>query len=231
MKELDFLPQSFHEAIRRRRRTRRNLVYSLAVVTALAVLNGLMRSEIRTAEAALSTFREGSGLRGTQRARLVALKQVRASLRTRAELLSRLDDDAPVDAVIAEIRRQMNPGMALRSISIRSGGGETVQPPGVAAAVPPLVTGSPPVNGGMEGVLQGVAPSDVDVGTFFGRLSSSPLLEEVRLSYSREAQQSGRSMREFELKFRIRRVALAPADASETGPAPSKTARSEAGGG
>jgi hypothetical protein len=58
-------------------------------------------------------------------------------------------------------------------------------------------------------VLQGVAPNDVEVGTFFGRLSSCPLLEEVRLSYSREAEKSGRSMREFELKFSIRRVSLA----------------------
>jgi hypothetical protein len=217
MKELDFLPQSFHEAIRRRWRNRRNLLYTLAVVTGLAVVHGLTQSEIRSAEAALNTFHEGAGLRGSQRARLIALQQVKIGLQSKADLLNQLEDDAPIDAVIAEIDRLMESNMALRDVSIR-----TVSPPEPVTPRTPAAGTSPRVGqetqrGRLEAVLKGVAANDVQVGTFFGRLSSCPLLEEVRLSYSREAQQSGRSMREFELKFAIRRVALAPTSAPESG--------------
>ena len=186
MKELDFLPRSFHEAARRRRRTRRNLLYSLAVVTSLAVLHGLTRSEIRSAQAALVTFREGAGLRGAQRERLIGLRQMNTGLQARADLLCRLEDDAPLDAVIAEITRLMSPGVALRSLSVRRTAPAEVGPAEVRGGLPvghsvTATPGGPAQQGRMEAVLQGVAPSDVDVGTYFGRLSGCPLLEGVPL--------------------------------------------------
>ena len=105
--------------------------------------------------------------------------------------------------LIAEINKLMGPTTALRSLSIRP-----ISEPETAVKSdkkePDLVR----QHNRCEGVLQGVAASDVEVGTFFGRLSSCPLLDKVRLSYSHEIELSGRSMREFELKFALRRVAL-----------------------
>lgn len=203
MKEIDFLPQSYHEANRRRWHNRRNLVYCLAVCTILAVMHGFTASQIRSAEASLNVLRGGANLRGTQRARITGLKRIRTALQANANIVNEIMDDAPMDALIAEITQLMGPTMALRSLSIR--------PASEAITTVKSDNKEPdPVrqHNRSEGILQGVAANDVEVGTFFGRLSSCPLLDEVHLSYSHEIELSGRSMREFELRFVLRRVAL-----------------------
>lgn len=203
MKEIDFLPQSYHEANRRRNHNRRNLLYCFAVFTILAVMHGLTASQIRSAEAALNVMRSGANLRGTQRARIDGLKRIRSVLQSNAEVVNELVDDAPMDAVIAEINRLMGPTTAFRSVSIRPVSEPDAPSKSEKKEIDPVRQ-----HGRTEGVLVGVAANDVEVGTFFGRLSSCPLLNDVRLSYSHETELSGRSMREFELKFAIRRVAM-----------------------
>lgn len=206
MKELDFLPRSFLEAIRRRRANRRNVLYSLAVVTALAVLHTFTMSDIRSARAALAASRDNAGLRNSQHIRVAVLKQTRGRLQARAETLGMLADDAPLDVVLAEINRLMGPTTALRNIALET------QPPPEPAPDPKAKDVKPPdpirQRGPTNGTLQALAASDMEVGIFFGRISSSPLFDNVRLNYSREAQQSGRSAREFELTFSLRPVTL-----------------------
>jgi len=62
--------------------------------------------------------------------------------------------------------------------------------------------------GRTEVVLRAVAATDVEIGIFFGKLTASPLFDDIRLGFSREMERAGRAMREFELKIAVKRVTL-----------------------
>ena len=210
MKEIDFLPQSFHDAWVRRLRTRRNAWFCLVLAISLGLLHFTTAARARKAEAALNEFQVRTGRQQTERARVEALHARKQMLEANAALISQLDDDAPVDAVIGTVTQLMTESMALRGISLE------VQPAteAGAAGVPADANAArdlDPINGRgrTELVLSGVAASDVEVGAFFGKLGANPLFEDVRLLYSRDAEHAGRQMREFELRSRIKRVSVA----------------------
>jgi len=91
----------------------------------------------------------------------------------------------------------MGDTVALRSVAVK------LTPPAKTDARPtdPVLDRGP-----TRVVLTGVAGTDVQVGVLFGRLAEAPLFHDVKLSFSRETQQAGRQMREFELTFTLQRV-------------------------
>lgn len=199
MKDIDFLPQVFHAAMRRRRQFRRNSVYALALIGAMSVLHSVSTARLRTAEAALAIVQTGDAERLALQARIDGLEARCQTLRKQVGLLAVLDDDAPLDAILGEITRRMTRSMSLRGLTLQS----------VRAALATEVpAGTTPAQKGTELTIRAVAASDVEVGVFFGKLSSCPLFDEVRLSYSKEVEFQGRLMREFELKLVVRPVQL-----------------------
>jgi hypothetical protein len=199
MKDLDFLPASFHAARRRRRQRRRNILYVATVIVSLVGLHGINEIRIRAAEASLARLDAASTSLDPKRQQLAGLRARHQVLDHRMTLISRLDDDAPINAVLAEITRYMNEAMALRSVSIES---TVPKAPKGGSADPVLDRGPTRV------VLQGVAAHDVQIGQFWGQLRQSPLFAEVELSYTRKTQEQGRQMREFELACTLKRVTL-----------------------
>lgn len=213
MKEFDFLPDSYHAAIRRRRQSRRNLIWTLGLAVAMGLLHFSTESRIRTASASLTAMRQSETTGVSQRARRDALKLQCDKLQHRMDLVSQLDDDAPMDAAVGEIVRLMGDAMAMRWLSIETDApaASTAQ----AAAAPEKANpaekrdSDPVLDRGTTWVhLTGVAPNDIEVGIFFGRLTSCPLFKQVEMEFSRQIEDQGRQMREFEMKFSLRHVAL-----------------------
>ena len=198
MKELDFLPRSFREARRRRHVIRRNTLYSIGLAIALGCLHVINQSEIRSAQASLAATHANNEERNVDQHRLQTLRAREQVLEDRLEWVSRLEDDAPLDAVIAEITRHMDNAMAIRSLVVET------TPVGNADPdwTDPLLDRGP-----TRVVLDGVAPNDVQVGIFFGRLAECALFDDVKMSFSQEAEEVSRQMREFQLIFTVRRVA------------------------
>ncbi len=197
MKELDFLPRDFHEARRRRYLMRRNTLYLIALGIALGCLHFVNGSQLRSAKASLDAFHAGDHERNLQRNRLRELRAGKQGLEARLGLLSRLDDDAPLDIVVAQITRYMNDSMAIRSLVVESTPLENADP----EASDPLLDRGP-----TQVVLGGIAATDVEVGIFFGRVAECALFDDVKLSFSRKIEEAGRQMCEFELIFKVRRV-------------------------
>ena len=197
MKELDFLPQAYHEGLRRRLQTRRNLLMCVGLGLAMACLHGLNFTRINSAQAALNDLHNGSGGWQTAKSQLAALEAQRDTCRRRLDLINRVEDAAPLDAAMGEVTRLLSESMALTAVHID------------ASASDPA-TGKPDksvsATGATRARLVGVAATDVEVGIFLGKLSGCPLFSDVTLSYSREARGSGRKMREFEVKFTLRPV-------------------------
>jgi hypothetical protein len=201
MREIDFLPSSFHAIRRRRREMRRNVLMAAGLVLCLGGLHGLNTSRIRSAEASLNLLH--SGVEGVQTAQqqLKFLHARTAELSTRADLLARLEDDAPLDAVIGELTGLMSESMSIRSLEVDA------RPPAAEPKAPAsrqaTATPPPPVT---RAKLTGVAATDVEVGMFLGKLSSCPIFADVNLEISREARLDGRRLREFEVRFTVRPI-------------------------
>lgn len=208
MKELDFLPQSVHEARRQRQQTRRNTIFTVALCCGLAGLHSVNNTRIASAEAALQAVRTDNGAWRFALNRVQALQSTKRALQERADLISRLEDNAPLDAVLANITQLLGESMSIRSLVIEPElAVPSSQSPAVAAAAgeskDEQVT-QPPVHVR----LVGTATSDVEVGIFVGRLSGSVLFDNVKLQFSRQLEDGG--MREFELRFQVRRVEINP---------------------
>jgi len=210
MKEIDFLPAQFHETLLRRRRTRRHICFCLGLGAGLIMLHGVGVSRIRTAQASLDAIRISDGERLVRRMKLRDLQAKRETLTQNAGLISQLDDNAPLDVILSEITKLMSDSMAFRKLSLETLASPKPEKdkndPTAESKKPDLLLD----RGSTEMVLSAVAANDVEIGIFFGRLSSSPLFENVRLGFSREMEQTGRAMREFELRFAVKRVAFSP---------------------
>ncbi len=206
MRELDFLPPEFHRQRFRRRQRRRQVVYGGCVFAALLIMHFGNAARLKAASATLETLRGGvehfeQVEKLTSRAR---------DLRRELAVVSLLDDDAPIDALLAEQVRLMGDAMSLRWLKIerqsenpaadttRGHSGPATE--GNAGADSLLAPGT------THAVVRGVAASDVEVGTFLGRLAASPLFREVTLVFSRQHEEADRLMREFELQFTVNRV-------------------------
>lgn len=206
MKELDFLPESFHQARRRRHLIRRNVLYSFVLVVAFGCLHFVNASQLRSAQAALTELHTGDEARNLLRNQLEVLQNRKQVLKDQLDLVNRLDDDAPLDVAVAEIAAQMNDSMAIRSLLV-----ETTAPDGVDADKrDPLLDRGP-----TRVVLDGVAVDDIKVGNLWGRLDASPLFDQVKLSFCEGTEEAGRQMRKFQLVFNVKRVALAPPEGGQ----------------
>jgi hypothetical protein len=199
VKDLDFLPASFHMAAQRRQMNRRNTVLSICVAMGLLGLHWVNESRLRTAQAALQNLQSDSILRENQAARLEVLTVRKHVLCQRQSMIDQLDDDAPLDIVLAEITRMLSKQMQVHSLIL------AVQPvvPESKHTVDPIVTRGP-----TQITMRGEAQSDVQVGILVGKLSACQLFEDVRLKFSRAADSGSVLGREFELTFGLKRIAL-----------------------
>ena len=202
MKDLDFLPRQYRDARRRQRRRRSNLRYSLVLAMALLGLHVANASRIRSAEAALGALVADGGVWESARAQVTSFQARKDIRETQGALVSALEDNAPVDSVIAEITALLSKSMAIRSLVVQ------VVPTDAAARKDGPSPAGEPGPGRTRVQLVGVAANDVEVGVFFGRLSACPLFEEVTMTFCHETQVAERPMREFELKFAVKRVEL-----------------------
>jgi hypothetical protein len=58
--------------------------------------------------------------------------------------------------------------------------------------------------------LTGIAPTDMAVWIFFGKMSASLLFEQVEMVFCRQAEEAERQVRVFELSFVLKRIAVEP---------------------
>jgi hypothetical protein len=193
MKELDFLPRSYHESLWRRAQTRRNIILSVVLFMAMASLHGLNVTRIRSAQAALADLRNGSGAWVSARSQFAALEDHKARCHRQVDLINRLEDAAPLDAAIGEVTRLLSESMAITGFYV-----DATTDKNAHAAAPTRVR------------ITALAATDVEVGIFLGKLSTCPVFSDIALSFSRDAHEAGRRMREFEVRFTLRPLENTP---------------------
>lgn len=224
MKELDFLPPSYHQAQKRRRQHRHNMLLSIIMIAALAVLHQVNQHRISTAEATLAMVHNDVASFQNACRLLQNLNDSKTTLAAQASLMDELTNNAPLDAIIGEIVAVMGNNTAIRGMDVavvlptekaraEQANQPNTQEPQNGTVGTNTIRSKPSVTsrrGTLHTRLTGIADSEMDVGVFFGRLTACPLCEHLRMTYSRESQLNGRPVREFELNFDIKRVEFAP---------------------
>ena len=203
MENIDFLPERI-KARRARRKRMVRVAYLLAVcVGALALLGVTRHARVGKAQAELVLIGERSSNVQRQLATLSFLQAQHADLLVKKRIDEELGSRADAVDVLAELGRLMPDSIALTFLNLEA---VTVQTPSggakLARSAWPTAAGAAQqikdraVNR-MRLDLVGLAPTDVDVATFIGQLSASPLFEDVSMGYVKNTRLQDRSAREF----------------------------------
>ncbi len=202
MRELDFMPAWYPQLIRRRMALKIQLIASGVVLligaSAMAVLSrtasqaqthrDLTEHQLLTTRKEVKQLDELLGLQG----QLLSKRQIVAQLGLPVELtrlLSELVDCMPSSMTLSEIDVKTES----RAKSIDQIASETKR----KKDAPPSLSRS------LEVRFVGVAPTEVDVTTFYGKLADRTFLENLRLVQSSEKRDRDHVMREFEIMFSI----------------------------
>ncbi|MHC4983282.1 MAG: PilN domain-containing protein [Planctomycetota bacterium] len=114
----------------------------------------------------------------------------------RPEIKERIVDDrsgsrSEMGDIIAELVRLIPENVSITSVNLTE---KDVVGQAVDDAAPKAEKGAR-----VEVVIVGLAPSDVDVGTFIGLLATSPVFQDVSLVYSHAVAAGGQEARKFKL--------------------------------
>lgn len=207
MQVLNFVPDDY---IQRKLARKANLLCGLLAVAVVVALTGLFVA-LSLAEDSLADEEQAVEREVTHAARQVeqwnALRAKRQALLDRATKAARLLVPLPRSRILAEVASALPEGTSLVELSIA---GETI-------LVGKSTTG-PAAKATVRGVrpdaraeeqretrvrLLGLAPTDVEVAQLIAALSNSPHFDQVELSFSEGRAIAERSLRRFEVLFRL----------------------------
>jgi hypothetical protein len=194
MRELEFLPGWYW-----RLRTKRRILVIEAwlVIFIIAILGLWMILSAHTViaqEALLNTRQKQLNQSNYELQKLHELESLQQQMSKQAELMSRLGPDIPMGKLIEAIVQMLPRGMALLDVG--------VQFPTENWNITSVHSGAEP-DRLLIVQLHGVAPSDIELGTFMWNLSKLPNYSGSPKMSSTDVHQSGHVMRDFQLSFGI----------------------------
>lgn len=208
MRELEFLP-GWYPRLRWRRRLMRWQLY-LSLVLLLGLGMGMVRFN-----AALSNERQRVGwlsdkLKDTRQvlAKLDELEKLDTQLKTQQRVVEKIGLHVEATRIVNALEGAMSKDMSLLNLSMEVF--EQQRKPASLKELSATVASSagkekapPLVDRTLKVKVQGVAPTDVELGNFLNQLRNNSLFETVNMNYARERAQNGHAMREFEVLFSV----------------------------
>jgi Tfp pilus assembly protein PilN len=201
MHELEFLPDWYPRALQRRRLLRLEAWMLLILLGGLCAWALLVNDNVKQARAELSSLQSQMSKTDLELERLDDLLALQKQWHVQDQIIARLGGYLEVSRLVGALDRAMPPNAALTELRI--GTRDEAHPPGPGLAGAARATIDTPVERRVRIVLNGVAPSDVDLADLLARLTSEPLFEQVAMSYARDRVQAGHVLREFQITFSI----------------------------
>ncbi|MFW6133272.1 MAG: PilN domain-containing protein [Planctomycetota bacterium] len=205
MMNVDFLPERIvQQRARRSRQVRQGCLLGICLV-ALAALGFARQGQVRQARAERRVWTSRSENVRQQVALRRKLERQQAELAMKEQIDRRLGIRISARDLLAELSRLLPESMCLTGLDIeavRVADARNGRSAGRARPVrrPPE---DAPTTASLRVVIRGLAPNDVDVANFIGRLSACPLFTSVRMGYTRTVQFRRREAREFEASFSV----------------------------
>jgi Tfp pilus assembly protein PilN len=200
MRELEFLPTWYVLTANRRRMVLIQAWLTVAMGLALGLWVSLVLRNIgRNQE--VYTQLHGDLIQSQVEVRQTSnLISERNQLLQEQRVLSKLGLHVEAARVIRTLDTLMPPQMSLLSVQMDT---EEMTPASAGLATQLGAAADLPTTRRLHVKIQGVAPSDVDVGNFEAQLRSVPFLDQVAFTYVKERNEAGHVMREFEAEFVI----------------------------
>jgi Tfp pilus assembly protein PilN len=206
--QINFLPQTFVQQRACRRRVFRQgaMVVSIVVLMAMWYVSSRGRVEAleRVLQLQLAQVQEAKD----QLAQLTKLRSEYRSLANQARIQHDLVQPVAYTPVIAVIASLMPDSLTLTKLSMQ---GQTAKP--APAQKPADKSGAesrkarpaaPPAEPNVLHIaLEGLAPSDVQIADFVGKLTDHPLFTNVKMLYSRTAEVRSVVTREFRIEMEV----------------------------
>jgi Tfp pilus assembly protein PilN len=198
MRELDFLPDWYRKLHRRKRFVMLQMWLSIAIICALGLRIFLAGRNVRADEESLATLQAQLDQTNGQLQKLHESQVLRQQLSQQAEIVAKLGPHVPTARLLNALDEVMPRQMGLLDLSV-----DTQMSQKAATGIAAASGNVPTIDRRVSIRLHGVAPSGEDVGDFLARLASVPYFENINPSYSRDRNEGGHTMREFEVTFSI----------------------------
>jgi Tfp pilus assembly protein PilN len=197
MRELEFLPDWYPKLRRRRRMV--VIQAWLTVVMALSLALWLFMAHRNTHEKQAQISRLEGQLAQThsELRQLDELLDIKRQLQVQEQVISKIGVHVEVTRMLAELDRLMPKEMSLLDLKLDT----LEQPRKVDNVVAAMAAKDEPMDRRLLVHLWGVAPSDLDLANFYGKLGDVPFFDHVAIGESADFADNGHLMRKFELTF------------------------------
>jgi Tfp pilus assembly protein PilN len=196
MHEMEFLPDWYPKL---RRRKRMVLIQGwLTVVMALSLALWLFMAHRNTREKQAQIWRLEGQLAQThsELRQLDELLDIKKQLQVQEQVISKIGMHVEVTRMLAELDRLMPKEMSLLDLKL-----DTIEQPRKVDTVVAAMAKDEPMDRRLQVHLWGVAPSDLDLANFYGKLGDVAFFDHVAIGESADFADNGHLMRKFELTF------------------------------
>lgn len=210
MNEIDFIPEHYRKAQHRHRRIVREAAMLLVVAAAMAGWHWTNGRRLAELEMLAAIARDHAQATQSQLQDMAKLERRRETILRQTQVQRELGLPIGVTPAVSVLASLMPSSMAATHLSVTTPRPKpepkVVAIPGrPAPAAPPasVPAAAPEPVPPMLVELTGLAPDDMAVAEFVGRVSSHPLFANVKMSYSRATQSRGLKGREFRIEMEI----------------------------
>jgi hypothetical protein len=199
MREVEFLPTWYPKVRQRRRMVALQAWITLILVAGLGLWMLLVQRNVHARQIELSSLRADLSQSETDLQRLDDLLELQKPLRRQEEIFNRIGRPVESTRIMTTLEKMMPPDMAIMDLVI-----ESEEAPKVATGLAARATKEAREKQSESKLhfrMHGIAPTDVDLAEFLGKLSGQPFFNTVELIYSHEREDHNHVMREFEVTF------------------------------
>lgn len=201
MREIEFLPQ-WYTTVRRRKLAVTIQIWSTVVLAiVMLVWTGVSRFRVLTAQNELASLRHDMANTQQELSRLDAMTQIKRRWSEQGEVLSKIGVSVESTRLLGLIAQSTPESISLIGMSLQTE--EKIDAAKTLINARATRDKEPAVDRKLRVKLQGVAPSNAEVADMMTRLAANNFLEDVSMGYTRDSDQSGRLVREFEVTFAV----------------------------
>src|SRR4051794_5506436 len=197
MRELEFLPPWYPKLRRRRRMVVIQAWLTLVTGGALGLWFTLAQHNVHARESQLASLDRDLSQTHSELRQLDELLDMKHQLQVQEEVMSKIGMHVEVTRMLAELDRLMPREMSLLELKLET----AEEPRKIDSLAAVAAMKDQPMDRRLQVHLWGVAPSDLDLANFYGKLGDVPFFSRVAILESTDFADEGHLMRKFEITF------------------------------
>jgi hypothetical protein len=196
MRDLEFLPDWYPKLGRRKRAVAFQAWITLAIAAFLGLWTLLAQRDVRATEAELRDISSSLTRSVAEVERLKKLEKLKDQYAAQDMVFARIGRPIEMTRLLTTLAEIMPDNMSMLNLQVST---EETK----VESLKDKAQQQRGTNRKMKLKLQGVAPTDGDLGSFLNKLTGKPFFTDVALIYSKPRSESGHTMREFEVSFTL----------------------------